>query len=117
MRIINLLSVLGLLVSFYIAYNRSYLGFYGPTYYPFMVKMLLLVVFVLSYAFSLIVAKSSMGMITALVAVFMGMIITGIYCVLHIMGKVYYPIIFNIPGCYIQFPLLLILTYQWSKKR
>jgi hypothetical protein len=117
MKIINLLSTLGLIISFYFVYSLFVLGFTGPSYYPQTVTLIIFFSFLLSYLFNLVEARSSIASFINYVFLVSASLITLMFSVLSIMGKVYYPNFYGIRACYIEFILLLYLIIRWYKKR
>lgn len=115
MKFTNVISVLGLMVSCFFFYAKTYLGFPGPSYHADLVNIILLCAFALSYIFSLLDAKTTALKIMALLAVFLGCATTGLFSVLVLFDRATYPQVLNISGAYIEFLLFLILTYKWAR--
>ena len=117
MRLINLFSVIGLIVSAYFSYLQFYIGAPGASYYPVTTGIVLTVIFTSSYLFSLYDSKSAFVKITALCFVFAGVIITALYSILVLLGRADYPYMFGIPGAYIQLGISFVLMLFWNKQR
>jgi hypothetical protein len=116
MKLTNILSVLGLILSSFFYYAKAYLGFPGPSYHAGLVNIMVLGAFAVSYIFSLLDAKTTVSRIVALLAVFLGCAITALFSVLVLLNKGTYPQIMNISGAYIEFVLFLVLMYKWAKQ-
>ena len=117
MKLNNVLSVLGLIISCFFFYTRNYLGIPGPSYHAGLVNIILLSCFTISYVFSLIDVKTTVLRIMALLATFLGCAITGLFSLLVLLDRATYPGIFNICGAYIEFVLFLVLMYKWAKQK
>ena len=117
MKLNNVLSVLGLIVSCFFFYTKNYLGILGPSYHPGLVNIILLAAFTISYIFSLMDVKTTVLRIAALLATFLGCSITGLFSLLVLLDKATYPQIFGISGAYIEFVLFLVLMYKWAKQK
>ena len=117
MRIINVLSVLGVIAASFFAYGYFYLGGTGTTYYPVTMSILMLVVFALSYFLSLFDVKTSVSKIFALSVIFAGFVIAVMFSILVMLGKSIYPSMLGISGAYLEAVLLLLLMIQWNRQR
>jgi hypothetical protein len=117
MRIINILSVLGVIAASFFAYGYFYLGGTGTSYYPVTITILMLSVFTLSYLLSLFDVKTSVSKIFALTVTFAGFVAAVMFSILVMLGKSIYPSIFGISGAYVEAVLLLLLMIQWNRQR
>lgn len=115
MRVINIISVLGLILSAYFTYNYFYLNGVAPRYYPDLVMSWTLLVFAASYLLSLFQAGTTFAKVFALTIIFSGFVGTVMYSILVMLSKTPYPAIFNISGAYIQASLFLLLFITWNK--
>ena len=117
MKLVNFLSYIGSLVSFYMFYVVFFLHNRGPRYYPLFVVVLLFLTFLVSYLASLVEARTTMAVLFTLLLVFVSLVITGGFSFLAFTHKAYFPRLFRISGAYIEFILLVILAYKWNKVR
>ncbi len=117
MRLINLFSVIGLIIAGYFSYSQFYVGTPGASYYPIATGLALSVIFLVSYLISLYNAPSTFLKITALCLVFAGVIITSLYSILVLLGRAEYPMMFEIPGAYIELGISFLLMLFWNKQR
>jgi magnesium-transporting ATPase (P-type) len=117
MKIISLLSVIGIISSFFFFYTFNFLGLTGPSHYPFLVTTITLSSFTCSYIFNLIDVKSRISYFIIMLVITVGLVTSGMYFILSFLSKVSYPTLYGISGCYIEFPLFLILLYKWNKKK
>ncbi|MCX6113303.1 MAG: hypothetical protein NTY22_08515 [Proteobacteria bacterium] len=117
MKLTNILSVLGLIISCFFFYTRNYFGIPGPSYHPNLVNIILLISFAVSYIFSLMDVKTTVLKIMALLVTFLGCAITGLFSLLILLDNAKYPEIFNVSGAYIEFVLFLVLMYKWAKQK
>ncbi len=117
MRIINILSVLGVIAASFFAYGYFYVGGIGTSYYPVTVSILMLCVFGFSYFLSLFDVKTSVMKVFALSVIFAGFVIAVMFSILVMLNKSAYPSIFGISGAYLEAVLLLLLMIQWNRQR
>jgi hypothetical protein len=117
MKIINFLSVVGIIISFYLFYGVIHLGFTGPGWYPVLITKGVFIIFIASYILSLLDVKTSLLLWVAFLLTAVAAIVIGMYAVLYALGKVSYPSIFNFNASYIEAALFIILAYYWKKKK
>ncbi|MBN1114410.1 MAG: hypothetical protein JXA66_03640 [Oligoflexia bacterium] len=117
MKKLNILSVAGLLLAFNFFMEKIMHGVPGPSGFSTLVTNFMVIVFALSYLFSVLDVKNSMLRLTVLSLVFIAMVIAGIYTVMVLMGKAYYPGFMGIRLCFIEFILLLFITYLWNGRK
>lgn len=117
MKLTNVLSVAGLIVSCFFFYSTRYMGIPGPSYHTSLVNIVILSSFFVSYVFSLIEARTTTLRIVALLATFLGCAITALFSILVLLDKATYPQIHGVSGAYIEFILLLVLMYNWARQK
>jgi hypothetical protein len=118
MNLINILSVLGLFMASFLGYLRAYYGNAPvPSHFPFFVTYIMIAVFAISYVLSLWNVSGGIAKLLGLLSAGLGLLIAGLFSVLILMGKASYPYMFNLPACYIQALLLLVLVLLWNKKK
>lgn len=117
MRLINLFSVIGLIITGYFSYSQFYVGTPGASYYPVATGVALSIIFIVSYLISLYHGPTPFLRVTALCFVFAGVIITSLYSILVLLGRADYPQMFGLPGAYIELGISFVLMMLWNKHR
>ena len=117
MKITNTLSMLGIVLASFFAYDHFYLGQAGPTYYPIHITLLVLGVFCISYFLSLFDLRATAAKVCAVSTLFVGLVSSTMFSVLVMLKKSSYPTIFGISGAYVEAVLFLLLLIQWNRQK